>query len=62
MGDKIEQIMEIDDEILKLIQKVRHIWPAFNSIGPVDKLVHHLNEAYKASAKVADMVDKGWDY
>lgn len=49
----------IDEEILDLIDLIRARWPNFNSIGAVDKVVHHLYEAYKASGKAGDLCDRG---
>jgi hypothetical protein len=49
----------IDDDILDLIDLLRARWPNFNSIGSVDGLIHHLNAAYKASGKAADLMDRG---
>jgi hypothetical protein len=49
----------IDEEILDLIDLIRARWPNFNSIGAIDKVVHHLYEAYKASGKAADLCDRG---
>jgi hypothetical protein len=49
----------IDDDILDLIDLLRARWPNFNSVGSIDALIHHLNAAYKASGKAADLMDRG---
>lgn len=49
----------IDTDILDLIDLIRARWPNFNSLGAVDKVVHNLYEAYKASGKAADLCDRG---
>ncbi len=50
----------IDDHIMDAMQLIRLAYPNFNSVGPVDKIMQHLNAAYNASGKAADAVDKGW--
>ncbi len=55
-----ELFRRIDDDIQDLIELLRARWPNFNSIGAIDKLVHHLNEAYKASGKAGDLCDRGF--
>jgi len=60
MGDKITTIEEIDDKLQDLIQLYRLMWPNFNAIGPVDKVVQLLHEAYKANGQLADAIDKEW--
>jgi len=60
MGSKIESIEELDENILDMIDLLRLMWPNFNSIPVAEKVIHHLNEAYKANGKLADAIDKGW--
>ena len=63
MDDETHAILaifeRIDTDILDLIDLIRAKWPNFNSIGAVDKVVHHLYQAYKASGKAADLADRG---
>lgn len=50
---------EIDDKIQDIVYAIRLKYPRFNRT-PVEKVVVKLNEAYNASGKVADAIDKGW--
>ena len=49
----------IDDRILDLIELIRAKHPRFNRT-PIEKVVVKLYDAYRASGKVADAIDKGW--
>lgn len=49
----------IDDDLLDLIELLRARWPNFNSVGAIDKIIHHLIEALRASGKAGDLCDKG---
>ena len=49
----------IDDRILDLIELIRAKHPRFNRT-PIEKVVVRLYDAYRASGKVADAIDKGW--
>lgn len=49
----------IDDRILDLIDLIRAKHPRFNRT-PIEKVVVKLYDAYRASGKVADAIDKGW--
>tara|TARA_Y100000004_G_scaffold50826_1_gene56136 strand:- start:79 stop:267 length:189 start_codon:yes stop_codon:yes gene_type:complete len=49
----------IDDRILDLIDLIRAKHPKFTRT-PIEKVVVRLYDAYKASGKVADAIDKGW--
>lgn len=49
----------IDDRILDLIDLIRAKYPKFNRT-PIEKVVVTLYDAYRASGKVADAIDKGW--
>ena len=51
--------LRIDNDILDLIDLLRARWPNFNSEGSIDALIHHLNAAYNASGKAADLMDRG---
>ena len=57
---KLKTVEDIDDKLQDLIQLYRLMWPNFNSIGPVDKVVQLLHQAYNANGQVADAIDKGW--
>tara|TARA_R110000824_G_scaffold171528_1_gene349190 strand:+ start:173 stop:358 length:186 start_codon:yes stop_codon:yes gene_type:complete len=57
---KIKDIEQIDDKIQDLIQLYRLMWPNFNSVPVVEKVIVALNEAYRANGKLADAIDKGW--
>lgn len=50
---------DIDGKILDLVQLIRSRHTKFNGT-PVEKVIVTLLEAYKASGKVADAIDKGW--
>ncbi len=50
---------EIDDKIQDIIYAIRLKYPRFNRT-PVEKVIVRLNDAYRASGKVADAIDKGW--
>jgi len=50
---------EIDERILDIIDLIRLKYRKFNGT-PVEKVIVSLNEAYKASGKVCDAIDKGW--
>lgn len=50
---------EIDDKIYDIIEVIRAKHPKFNGT-PIEKVVQLLYDAYRASGKVADAVDKGW--
>jgi len=56
----IDDIEEIDEKIQDLIQLYRLLWPNFNSVPVVEKVIVALNEAYRANGKLADAIDKGW--
>lgn len=56
----IDDIEEIDDKILDIIHLYRLMWPKFNSVPVVERVIVALNEAYKANGKLADAIDKGW--
>jgi len=60
MESKIDTIEGLDERILDIIDLLRLMWPNFNSVPPAEKVIHHLNEAYKANGKLADAIDKGW--
>ena len=49
----------IDDRILDLIELIRAKHPRFNRT-PIEKVIVRLYDAYRASGKVADAIDKGW--
>jgi len=49
----------IDDDILDLVDLLRARWRNFNQVPSIEKLIHHLNQAYKASGKAADLMDRG---
>tara|TARA_R100000353_G_scaffold55580_1_gene44284 strand:+ start:466 stop:654 length:189 start_codon:yes stop_codon:yes gene_type:complete len=51
--------IDIDDKILDLIDLIRAKYPKFTGT-PVEKVVVNLYDAYRASGKVADAIDKGW--
>tara|TARA_R100000353_G_scaffold170999_1_gene135132 strand:- start:549 stop:740 length:192 start_codon:yes stop_codon:yes gene_type:complete len=51
--------IEIDDKILDIIDLIRTKYPKFNRT-PVEKVIVKLYDAYRASGKVADAIDKGW--
>ena len=51
--------IEIDDKILDIIDLIRAKYPKFNRT-PVEKVIVKLYDAYRASGKVADAIDKGW--
>jgi len=55
----IDDIEEIDEKIQDLIQLYRLLWPNFNSVPVVEKVIVALNEAYRANGKLADAIDKG---
>lgn len=50
---------EIDDRIEDIIYLIRLKYPKFNGT-PVEKVVVRLSDAYRASGKVCDAIDKGW--
>lgn len=56
----MNDIEEIDEKIQDLIQLYRLMWPNFNSVPVVEKVIVALNEAYSANGKLADAIDKGW--
>ena len=56
----IDDIEEIDEKIQDLIQLYRLLWPNFNSVPVVEKVIVALNEAYRANGKLADAIYKGW--
>ena len=64
MDDKTHQLLctiaDIDGRILDIMDLYRAIWPNFNSVGPVDKVMSALYDAYKSNGKLADAIDKGW--
>jgi len=64
MDDKTHQLLstiaDIDGRLLDIMDLYRLIWPNFNSIGPVDKVMQLLSSAYNANGKLADAIDKGW--
>ena len=61
MDQQEEQFWQaIDDHIMDAMQLIRLAYPNFNSVAVVDKIMQHLNAAYRASGKAADAVDKGW--
>ena len=64
MDDKTHELLstiaDIDGRILDIMYLYRAIWPRFNSVGPVDKVMSRLYDAYKANGKLADAIDKGW--
>ena len=64
MDDKTHELLstiaDIDGRILDIMDLYRLIWPNFNSIGPVDKVMSSLYAAYGANGKLADAIDKGW--
>jgi len=49
----------IDEDLLDLIDLIRIRWPNFSELGALDKVVHHLYEAYKASGKASDLCNRG---
>ena len=49
----------IDDRILDIIDLIRAKHTKFNGT-PIEKVVVKLYDAYRASGKVADAIDKGW--
>jgi sulfur relay (sulfurtransferase) DsrC/TusE family protein len=49
----------IDDDILDLLDLLRARWRNFNQVPPIEKLIVSLNQAYKASGKAADLMDRG---
>tara|TARA_R110000751_G_scaffold239499_1_gene340214 strand:- start:566 stop:751 length:186 start_codon:yes stop_codon:yes gene_type:complete len=57
---KMETIEAIDEKIQDLIQLYRLMWPNFNSVPVVEKVIVALNEAYRSNGKLADAIDKGW--
>ena len=49
----------IDDDILDLLDLLRARWPNFNSVPSIEAIIQPLNQAYKASGKAADLMDRG---
>jgi len=60
MERNLATLEEIDGRILDLIDLFRLMYPNFNSIGPVDKVVQLLNDAYKANGQLYALIHKGW--
>jgi hypothetical protein len=50
---------DIDDKIQDIIYLIRLKYPRFNNT-PIEKVIVRLNDAYRASGKVDDAIDKGW--
>ena len=50
---------DIDDRIEDIIYLIRLKYPKFNGT-PVEKVIVRLYDAYRASGKVCDAIDKGW--
>ena len=57
--DSILFWQDIDDKIQDIIYLIRLKYPKFNNT-PIEKVIVRLNDAYRASGKVADAIDKGW--
>ena len=49
----------IDNDILDLIDLLRARWPNFNSVPSIEAIIVPLNQAYRASGKAADLMDRG---
>ena len=50
--------IDIDDKIQDIIYLIRLKYPRFNNT-PIEKVIVKLSDAYRASGKVADAIDKG---
>ena len=50
---------DIDERIEDIIYLIRLKYTKFNGT-PVEKVIVKLSDAYKASGKVCDAIDKGW--
>lgn len=49
----------IDDKIWDIIYLLRLKWPDFNQYPSIEKIIVALNDAYKASGKAADLMERG---
>jgi hypothetical protein len=49
----------IDDNIQDILTLLRLRWPNFNSVPCIEAIIQPLNQAYKASGKAADLMDRG---
>jgi len=49
----------IDDNIQDILTLLRLRWPNFNSLPSIEAIIQPLNQAYKASGKAADLMDRG---
>jgi len=58
-SEDIQFWQDIDDKIQDIIYLIRLKYPKFNNT-PIEKVIVRLNDAYRASGKVADAIDKGW--
>lgn len=58
-GEEIQFWEQIDDRIEDIIYLIRLKYPKFNGT-PVEKVVVTLSDAYRASGRVCDAIDKGW--
>ena len=60
MDAKSEQFwQDVDEKIEDIIYLIRLKYPKFNGT-PIEKVICSLWDAYKASGKVCDSIDKGW--
>lgn len=64
LGTNMQQADEdfwrrIDDDILDLVDLLRARWTNFNQVPSIEKLIVLLYQAYNASAKAADLMDRG---
>lgn len=57
--EPIDFWQDIDDRIYDIIHLIRLKHPKFNGT-PIEKVIVKLSDAYYASGKVADSIDKGW--
>lgn len=50
---------DIDERIEDIIYLIRLKYTKFNGT-PIEKVIVKLSDAYRASGKVCDAIDKGW--
>jgi hypothetical protein len=59
MSNRIDALEELEDKMLDMVELMRALFPNFNSIPPAEKVIVGLNQLYRDTGKLVDVMEKG---
>ena len=59
MSNRIAALEELEDKMLDMVELMRALFPNFNSIPPAEKVIVGLNQLYRDTGKLVDVMEKG---